>query len=282
MATPHAARENGMMTLLPADEVAEQQQLLHTYRRTLAIYVRQAAELGGAAYSPPSLLNGVDEARCNIARIKGILRSAGVDVADDPDDEAVDDWARVQPERSVAAPMNAWPPTQRPLRWMVLAGAGLAAVAVVVMLMRWVAGLGLPLLATPPPATQSFTVNGTAMAPTFAAGQVVRIEPVDPAALHRGDVVLIDPFDNGPFLKRIIGLPGDTVGIRDGRVYVNDALLDEPYVRGLPTTCPLGNACKPIKVLNGSVFVLGDNRANSSDSREYGPVPISQIKGRMR
>jgi signal peptidase I len=282
MSMLRAVRENDIMTQLPADEVAEQQQLLQAYRRTLAIYLRQAAELGGMAYSPPALLNGLDEARRNIARIKGILRGAGVDVADDPDDEVVDDWATARPERSIAATMDARPPTRRPRRRMVLAGAGVAAVAVVAVLMRWVAGpsLDLPLRATPPPTTQNFTVKGAAMEPTFAVGEVVRIEPVDPTALRRGDVVLIAPFDADPYLKRIIGLPGDTLGIRDGRVYVNGELLNEPYVHGAPTTCRVDDMCTSIKVLNGTVYVLGDNRANSADSREYGPVPISQIKGR--
>ena len=275
-----------MITLLPADEVAEQEQLLYTYRHTLAIYLRQAAEMGGMAYSPPALLNGVDEAQRNIARIKGILRSAGVDVAEDPDDEATADWAMARRERSVAAPTGAWRPTRRPPRPWVLVGAGVAALAIILILTRWLAGasFGLPGHATSP-ATQVFTVEGAAMEPTFTVGQVVAIEPADRAALRRGDVVLIDPFKKTAFLKRIIGMPGDTISIRDGRVYVNDTLLDEPYVRGAPTICRLDDPCaegRAIKVLDGLVFVLGDNRANSADSREYGPVPISQIQGRVQ
>jgi hypothetical protein len=92
------------MALLPADEVAEQQRLLETYRRTLAIYLRQRAELGGDAYSPPAVLNGIDEARHNIARIKALLCDSRIDVDDDPDDEAAADWAPAHRDREVSAP----------------------------------------------------------------------------------------------------------------------------------------------------------------------------------
>jgi signal peptidase I len=268
------------MALLPADEVAEQQRLLDTYRRTLAIYLRQRAELGGEVYCPPAVLNGIDEARHNIARIKALLRDAQIDVADDPDDEAVADWIPARREHKVARPPGRMP------RWMLPAIIGLVAIALAAGLMRLVGGpgFGLPLRATPP-VGQTFTVNGEAMAPTFGKGNVVPIEPVDPAELRRGDVVLIDPFGKGLFLKRIIGLPGDTVSIHDGQVYINGTPLSEPYVHGAPTTClpdyPCGQG-QGIKVLGGLVFVMGDNRGNSADSRDYGPVPLSQIKGRVR
>jgi signal peptidase I len=268
------------MALLPADEVAEQQRLLETYRRTLAIYLRQRAELGGDAYCPPAVLNGIDEARQNVARIKMLLRDARIDVADDPDDEAAADWAPAWREHTVASAPGRVP------RWMLLASIGLVVIALVVGLMRLVGGpsLGLPLRATPA-SDQTFIVNGEAMAPTFGRGDVVPIEPFDPAELRRGDVVLIDPFGKGPVLKRIIGLPGETVSIHDGQVYIDDKLLNEPYLKGAPTPCRSDDPCSQgqgIKVLGGSAFVMGDNRGNSQDSREYGPVPLSQIKGRVR
>jgi signal peptidase I len=275
-----------MIAQLAADEIAEQQQLLHSYRRTLAIYLRQMAEFGGDAYSPPALLNGVDDARRNIARIKALLRRAGIAVADDPDDQAQNDWAMAPLRRSVTPPKPRLL-AQHPQRAAVLAGILCAAVALAVLLIRWPGGarFGLPPAATPAPTAQVFIVNGAAMEPTFRMGQPVTIAASNTAPLRRGAVILVAPFGKAAFLKRVIGLPGDTVVIRDGRVYVNGIVQVEPYVSGARTTCRSDDSCaegKQIKVLDGSVFVLGDNRMNSSDSREFGPVPISQIKGQVQ
>src|SRR5215213_5650933 len=74
-------------TMLTPEEIAEQQQLLATYRHTLAIYLKQRAMIG-QAYSPPALITGIEEARGNIKRIKTTLKAAGVAVPDDPDDES--------------------------------------------------------------------------------------------------------------------------------------------------------------------------------------------------
>ena|SRR6266540_5917252 len=76
----------GTVGMLPQEEIDEQLQLLHTYRRTLATYLRQQAAIG-EAYSPPALLYGITEARSHIQRIKSALRAAGVEVPDDVDDE---------------------------------------------------------------------------------------------------------------------------------------------------------------------------------------------------
>jgi hypothetical protein len=72
--------------MLSPEEIAEQQKLLAAHRRTLAIYLRQQAEIG-RAYSPPALINGIDDTREQIRRIKATFRAAGVMVAEDPDDE---------------------------------------------------------------------------------------------------------------------------------------------------------------------------------------------------
>ena len=97
---------------------------------------------------------------------------------------------------------------------------------------------------------------------------------------QRGDVVVFHPPVGGsePFIKRIIGLPGDEVVIRDGAVYINGKRLEEPYLKG-PTLWG-GLLEEPMVVQPGHVIVLGDNRNNSSDSRVFGQVSMDQIIGK--
>jgi signal peptidase I len=98
---------------------------------------------------------------------------------------------------------------------------------------------------------------------------------------NRGDVIVFNPpvSSDKPYIKRVIGLPGDTVEIKDGGVWVNGIALDETYLHGDTTDCQ-PQACNPVVVPDGSVFVLGDNRDHSSDSRYFGPVEISSIVGK--
>lgn len=93
----------------------------------------------------------------------------------------------------------------------------------------------------------------------------------------RGDVIVFKyPPDPGsePYIKRVIGLPGDRVHIADGDVYVNGILLIEPY---LPEATRRGGDWL---VPGGNLFVLGDNRNNSSDSRAWGMVPLDLVIGK--
>jgi signal peptidase I len=93
---------------------------------------------------------------------------------------------------------------------------------------------------------------------------------------ERGDIIVFDPpFESPePYIKRVIGLPGDEISIRDGTVFVNGSALSEPYLREQPA------ARGTWMVPEESVFVMGDNRNNSSDSRNWGPVPDENIIGR--
>jgi signal peptidase I len=95
-----------------------------------------------------------------------------------------------------------------------------------------------------------------------------------PASVHTGESVLI---------KRVIGLPGDRVQLRAGRVLINGQLITETYLNtkscGANSTRPLTDKTQ-WDVPRGSVFVMGDNRCNSIDSRSFGPIPTSTIVGR--
>lgn len=81
------------------------------------------------------------------------------------------------------------------------------------------------------------------------------------------------------YIKRVIAIPGDKVEIENGRVYVNDELLEELYIKGTTSGKVLEY---PLTVPNGKIFVMGDNRENSSDSREFGFVDYGSIEGKVK
>jgi len=124
---------------------------------------------------------------------------------------------------------------------------------------------------------QATQVLGQSMEPTLHSSQRVVIEKIS-YRFHgprRGDIVVIDsPNQSEMLIKRVVGLPGETVEVRAGDVYVNEELLEEewPVSRG-------GGNYGPKTIPPLHVFVLGDNRGASNDSRSFGPVPIEHIVG---
>ena len=93
----------------------------------------------------------------------------------------------------------------------------------------------------------------------------------------RGDIIVFQlPQYSRKFIKRVIGVPGDTIAIRNGRVFRNGEVLDEPYAQG-ETQCL--SSCGPWTVPGGQYFVLGDNRGDSLDSRAGWLVPSDRIVG---
>lgn len=135
---------------------------------------------------------------------------------------------------------------------------------------------------------EPFQIPSASMEETIKTGDMVFAEKVsyhfsDP---EPGDIVVFsDPqVPSRTLIKRVIATEGQTVDLRDGKVYVDGVALDEPYTQGLPSY-PLntvGNVdiIYPYTVPKGDVWVMGDNRTNSSDSRYFGPIDKDTVFGK--
>lgn len=124
-------------------------------------------------------------------------------------------------------------------------------------------------------------VGSDSMRPTLAPGRVILVDKVSGRwrAPRVGDVVTTrDPLTGETIVKRIVAVGGDDVGIEDGRLVRNGAVVDEP---GVDTTAMGGAYFGPVAVPAGHVFLLGDHRAESVDSRRFGAVPVSALEGRL-
>ena len=151
---------------------------------------------------------------------------------------------------------------------------------------------------------RNFRVDGSSMQPTLEGGQYLLVnklvyfkidtsrlsriipfwkvdEPSRHFAVHppkRGEVIVFH-FPGDPrkdFVKRVIGLPGEEVELRDGAVYIDGELWEEPYL-----TIPDHSTMEPVKMGEKEYYVLGDNRSSSNDSRSWGPVPEENVLGKV-
>jgi signal peptidase I len=164
------------------------------------------------------------------------------------------------------------------------------AVAPVLLVVVVLAALGV---LAPGLVFEHFWVPTPSMAATLAPGDHVLVDRLAyrVKAPQRGDVVVFHPpGEQVVFIKRVIGVPGDTISLRAGAVYVNGRRLDEPYVSegagALERTDPWisddpasWSLVRPYRVPVGKYFVMGDNRTESDDSRDWGPVPRAAILG---
>ena len=133
---------------------------------------------------------------------------------------------------------------------------------------------------------QPHQVDGHSMEPNFHNGEYILTDKVS-YRLHapkRGDVIVFhSPQDERvDFIKRVIGLPGDQVMVKDGYTYLNNVKLLEPYINDPGKVLPEAFLSEgtPVTVPDGEYFVMGDNRLHSSDSREWGFVTRQEIVGR--
>jgi signal peptidase I len=134
---------------------------------------------------------------------------------------------------------------------------------------------------------QPYQILQVSMEHTLEPGQYVLVDKLSPnfSDYKRGDVIVFEPpkgyFEDGqdiPFIKRVIGVAGDLVEIHNDSVYVNGVKLNEPYVFEGQATTPFG--LSSWRVPAGDLFVLGDHREASQDSRVFGPIAKSTVVGR--
>ncbi len=129
---------------------------------------------------------------------------------------------------------------------------------------------------------QNFRIEGQSMEPTLHSEQYVLVNKLSYRGFgkpQRGDIVVFNAWDRAgdkDFIKRIIGVPGDVVEIRDGSVIVSGDVLDEPYLEPAMTSGTYG----PITLGDDEYYALGDNRGNSSDSRNHGVLPGDSLIGK--
>jgi signal peptidase I len=127
---------------------------------------------------------------------------------------------------------------------------------------------------------EAFYIPSESMVPTLEVGDRVFVNKfiyrfTEP---ERGDIIVFESVNGGEddLIKRVVALPGDSVAVRGGVLSVNEEPQNEPYLnREIPDDSFFG----PTRLSEGEVFVMGDNRANSADSRVFGPVPIENIEG---
>lgn len=126
---------------------------------------------------------------------------------------------------------------------------------------------------------ESYVVQGVSMLPTFLNGEHVLVNKLafKFASPRPGEIIVFQPplsYVHEDYIKRVVATAGETVGVRQGRLYVNGRAVAQPYIQYWDPTS-FGTVVVP----KGDVFVLGDNRPDSEDSRYFGPVPIRNITG---
>jgi signal peptidase I len=137
---------------------------------------------------------------------------------------------------------------------------------------------------------QTFYIPSASMQPTLMIGDRILVDKLSYHLhdVHRGDIVVFGkpPNDISPgikdLIKRVVGLPGETISTRTGEVYINGSELAEPWLPKGQVPVPGGPSCvlQTTTIPSGEYYVMGDNRGNSEDSRCFGPISGKLIVGR--
>ena len=127
-------------------------------------------------------------------------------------------------------------------------------------------------------ALRSFIVRGTSMEPNFVEGERLLVHPRLSPTVRNTVVVVEEPGKpDRKLLKRVVGVPGEYVEFKEGTVWMDDEYLPELYLNGLPAVLGLAGGSWDLGC--DELFVMGDNRAHSTDSREFGPLNIDDVVG---
>ena len=130
--------------------------------------------------------------------------------------------------------------------------------------------------------SRAYVIRGASMAPSLTPGDQVLVDmsAYSEGGPVRGDVVVFSSpgADVRQDIKRVVGVPGERVVMAEGMLHVDDQQVIEPYLGGLPSSVGLGESAWDLGA--GEYLVLGDNRAHSRDSRDFGPIVEDRIVGR--
>ena len=128
---------------------------------------------------------------------------------------------------------------------------------------------------------RSGDMRGRSMLPTIRPGDWLLVGRRGTDHLSLGDIIVHAAVEGGndDAVKRVIGMPGEEVRLGEGGLYIDGEVLHEPYLGGLPSSVGLDD--RAWNVDEGAYFVMGDNRAHSTDSRDYGAVGLELVLGRV-
>ena len=129
--------------------------------------------------------------------------------------------------------------------------------------------------------TKTMSMGGESMAPTITNGEkvTVDIKAYVSSQPQRGDIIVFKDESGTVMVKRVVGLPGEQIEIKDAKVYVDGTEIKEDYLNQQNSTETSGNSLWEIP--DKSVFVMGDNRVHSKDSRDFGPIPYDRVVGKI-
>lgn len=137
----------------------------------------------------------------------------------------------------------------------------------------------------------SYVVDGKSMNPTFDDGNMLKVNRVayNLKEINRFDIVVFHANKEEDYVKRVIGLPGDTIEYKNDRLYINNKYVEEPFLHYLrqgkrvPYTedFKIKDVTEKTKVPKNKLFLMGDNRPESLDSRSFGFIEMDQIVGKV-